>query len=277
MLDGLFSVIGFTSALIGLKISRRLDRARDKFRPFGYAAEESLFTTFRALTVLGLILFAVGSTAMTIHAYFVHGEVTDLNIYPVIVYFISIALICLSLWAVHYRNWVITGRRSDILRLEAKAAVFDGMLTGVAGAGLIGIHVLRDGILAPIAPIGDSIVVLVLCLVAVKHFWRDFVLGLGELAGATARPETIAQARRATRAVLQALPGRVQDFTVMKTGRSHLICVYYKPQAPVSAGEIDALTARLSAAVQPVLEGAEAMVILSERPGAGRRLAHTNR
>ncbi len=104
MLDGLFSVIGFTSALIGLKISRRLDRTRDKFRPFGYAAEESLFTTFRALTVLGLILFAVGSAAMTIHAYLVHGEVTDLNIYPVIVYFISIALSCLSLWAVHYRN-----------------------------------------------------------------------------------------------------------------------------------------------------------------------------
>lgn len=269
MLDGLFSVIGFTSALIGMRISQRLSRSPDKFRPFGYAAEESLFTTFRALTVLGLILFAVASAAMAIHAYLVHGEATELNIYPAIVYFIFIAVICLALWAVHYRNWVITGRRSDILRLEAKAAVFDGLLTGVAAAGLIGIHLLRDGALAPIAPIGDSIVVLVLCLAGVKHFWTDFMLGLGELAGTTARPETIVRARRAARAVLQSMPGRLQDFTVMKTGRSYLICVYYNPLAPVSAAEVDALTERLNAAMRPVLEGAEAMVILSEQARDG--------
>lgn len=268
MMDGLFSTIGLISALVGLLISRRLNKSPDKFRPLGYATEESLFTTFRALTVLGLILFAVASSGMTIYAYIAHGKASELIFGPVFIYFVIIMLACFLLWLVHYRSWVATGRRSDILRLEAKAAVFDGLMTGIAGAGLIGIYFFQDGILASIAPVGDSLIVLVLCVAAIGQFWKDFVSGLGELARATARPETIATARRAMRPFLAALPGEVKDFTVMKAGRSYLICIYYMPQEPVSAREVDEVQKGLTDAVQQDLEGAEVMVLVSERSRA---------
>lgn len=269
LVDGLFSAIGFTWALIGLLVSRRLSRGPDKFRPLGYATEESLFTTFRALTILGLILFAVATSAQSIHAYLVHGEVSELVFAPVFIYFAIIAVTCLLLWAVHYRNWVKTGRRSDILRVEAKAAIFDGALSGIAGTGLIAIYVYRDSFLAPVAPIGDSLIVLMLCLAALGHFWKDFLAGLGELAGVTAQPATISAARRAMRPVLAALPGEVQDFTVMKNGRSHLICVYYTPEAAITAREVDALYQQLTKTVHPVLPGSEVLVIISEESRAG--------
>lgn len=269
LVDGLFSAIGFTWALIGLLVSRRLSRAPDKFRPLGYATEESLFTTFRALTILGLIVFAVATSAQSIHAYLVQGEVSELIFTPVFIYFGVIAVTCLLLWAAHYRNWVKTGRRSDILRLEAKAAIFDGALSGIAGAGLIAIYVYRDGFLAPIAPIGDSLIVLFLCLAALGHFWKDFLTGLGELAGATAQPATISAARRAMRPILATLPGEVQDFTVMKNGRTHLICVYYTPEAAITARAVDELYQQLTKAVHPVLPGSEVLVIISEESRAG--------
>lgn len=266
MMDGLFSLIGFGSALLGRRVSRRLGNAPDKFRPMGYAAEESLFTTFRALTVVGLIVFALSMAVMTIYAYVAHGQVSELVFWPIFVYFAGISLTCLTLWAIHYRNWVKTGRRSDILRLEAKAAVFDGVLTAIAGAGLIGIYFLRDTPLAPIVPIGDALVLLLLCVAVVGHFWKDFMAGLGELAGATAKPEAVAIARRAARRVLAGAQGRVRDFAVMKFGRSHLVCVYYTPGGAILASEVDSLQQRLTEAIRQELQGADVMLIISERP-----------
>ena len=57
----------------------------DKLRPLGYATEESRCTTFRALTILGLILFAVATSAQTIHAYLVRGEVSERVFAPIFV------------------------------------------------------------------------------------------------------------------------------------------------------------------------------------------------
>ena len=69
MMDGLFSLIGFMSAFLGRRISARVDAGPDKIRPFGYAADEAIFSTFRSLTLLGLILFAFASAGMNVFGY----------------------------------------------------------------------------------------------------------------------------------------------------------------------------------------------------------------
>ena len=48
LVDGLFSTIGFTAAVVGRRISARAEDGPDRFRPFGYAADEAIFTTFRS-------------------------------------------------------------------------------------------------------------------------------------------------------------------------------------------------------------------------------------
>lgn len=269
MMDGLFSVIGFTFAYLGLRVSRNLKNRPDKMRPLGYAAEESLLTTFRALTILGLIIFAAGSAAISIYAYFAYGEFSGLVFGPILIYFFFIGSFCFFLWAFHYRNWVLSGRRSDILRMEAKNAAFDGLLTGCIAISFFVVYFFQESFIAPIVPIADSLIVLILCLLLIGQFWKDFRNGIGELLWATAHPRSIAAARRAARPVLREVAGRLRDFTVVKMGRTYMVTVYYDPVSKISALEVDALQTQLTEAMHHVLKNVEVYVLISQRARAG--------
>lgn len=264
MMDGLFSLVGFGSALLARRISRRIDAGPDKARPFGYAADEALFSTFRALSLLGLIAFAIANAIRNIYAY-LNGAVPEPLVFaPMFVYFVGIGLTCTVLWAFHYFTWRKTGRSSAILRIEAKASMFDALITAAAGVGLGAIYLYRNGPLASVAPIGDSVIVLLLCLLAIGIHVREFRGGLGELAGISARPEHLAGARRALRPAIAEDGGSVQDVSVTKLGRSFLVTVYYNPRRPATAAEIDRLTLRMIRDVREAIPGADVLLIVTE-------------
>ncbi len=254
LMDGLFSLIGFTAAFLGKRVTRNAQRKADKFRPFGYASDEAIFKTFRSLSLLGLVIFAMTSATLNIVGYLNGEPQRQLIFAPMLVYFAVIGLTCLILRAIHRRAWVKSGRQSDVLQLEQKAAAFDALITGSAAVGLLGIHALKDGVLAPIAPIGDSVIVLVLCLSVTTQYYRDFMTGLGELAGVTASPQHIASARRAIRETLGADGGALVDLSISKLGRFFTIMVYYDPQRSISAAHIDDLTRRLQSDVATLFE-----------------------
>lgn len=266
LLDGLFSVIGFCSALLGRRISRRAEAGPDHARPFGYAADEAIFATFRALSLLGLILFAVANALRNIYGHAAGQAPVPLQFGPMILYFAVIGITCALLWSVHYLTWRRTGRRSAILRLESRAALFDGIITGAAGLGLGAIYLFRDGPLAPVAPVGDSVVVLLLCLAAIGAYAREFRGGLAELAGVSARPAHVAAARRALRPAMAEDGGALRDLSVMKLGRSFLITVYYDPGRPVTAAEVDTLNLRMIRDARAALDGADVLLLVTAHP-----------
>nr|WP_295809336.1 cation transporter [uncultured Nitratireductor sp.] len=266
MLDGLFSLIGFAAAFLGRRISRTVDAGPDRLRPLGYAADEALFSTFRALSLLGLVSFAVASAGMSIYNYIRGAATPSLNFGPLFIYFAVIGVFCFLLWAIHRYTWSRTGKVSDILKLEAKAAVFDGIITLAAGVGLGAVYLFRDGFLAPIAPIGDSIVVLILCLTVIGQYLRDVRSGMGELVGITASPDSIATARRAVRPTLREDGGILTDLSVTKLGRTHLVIVYYDPMRPVTAKIIDTLNLRMIRDLRAALPGADVLLMVSEYP-----------
>ena len=181
-------------------------------------------------------------------------------------YFAGITLTCAVLWAFHHITWKRTGKTSSILRIESKAALFDGLITVAAGLGLGAIYLLRDGPLAAIAPIGDSLVVLLLCAAAVGTYFREFKDGLGELALASADPKHLAEARRALRKSLADDGGTLEDMSVTKMGRMFLVSVYYDPKRPVSAAEVDALNLRLIADARTALANADVTLTITEHP-----------
>ncbi|AUH63787.1 cation transporter [Paracoccus zhejiangensis] len=266
MMDGLFSLIGFASALLGRRISRRVEAGPDRLRPFGYAADEAIFITFRSLSLLGLVLFAVTNAAKNIFDYAMGTPPEPLIFGPMIGYFVIIGGTCLGLWLSHRRAWQKTGRTSDILRLEARASAFDGIITASAGVGLALIYLLRDGPLAVIAPVGDSIIVLFLCLTVIGQYFSGFRAGLGELAGVTAPPDRVALARRSLRPALSEDGGRLHDLSVMKTGRSFLVTAYYDPLRSVTAAEIDALNLRLIRDMREALPGSDVLLLVTGYP-----------
>ncbi|WP_193789558.1 cation transporter [Salipiger sp. CCB-MM3] len=266
LMDGLFSLIGFGSALLARRITGRINAGPDKARPLGYAADEAIFSTFRALSLLGLLLFAVTNAIRNIYNYIAGMTPEPLNFAPMIFYFTIIALTCAVLWAFHYFTWRRTGKASAILRLEAKAALFDGVITVAAGAGLAAIYYFRDGPLAPIAPVGDSVIVLMLCLLAIGSYVREFRGGLGELAGASANPAYVATARRALRPSISEDGGILRDMSVTKLGRTFLVMVYYDPGRPVSAADIDTLNLRMIRDARQALEGADVYLVITQYP-----------
>ncbi len=266
LMDGMFSLIAFSSALIGRKISRNVDAAPDRFRPLGYAAEEAVYVTFRSLSLIGLILFACGSAVMNIFNYLSGEAIAELQYEPMLIYFLVISLTCFGLWGIHRHTWRKTGKRSEILRLESKAAAIDGLLTVATAVGLGVIYWFGDGVLAPIAPIGDSIVVFLLCLAAVGQVSRDLRGGLGELLGVTARPEIVAKARRALRKTMAAAPGVVTDMSVVKLGRTYTVSVYYNPGCAITPAEVDRLNLALLADVRMVLPGSDVWLCISQYP-----------
>lgn len=269
LVDGLFSLVGFLAGFFALRISKRLDAAPDRVRPWGYAADEAIFTTFRALSLLGVVIFAIVGAGAKIYAYLSGHEITEVQMGPVIIYFLVIGLTCALLWAFHHHAWRRGGKVSAMLRLEASSAAFDGLVTGVAGLGLIGVYYLREGVLAPIAPIGDSLIVILLCAFAVGNYWQDFNKGLAELAGVTAAPADIARVRRGLRPCTNDWPGEVIDIAVTTLGRSLQVAIYLRPERALSGPEVDRLTRSATQALKPLWRQVDVYVILSDH---GRHL-----
>ncbi len=264
LVDGLFSMIGFTAAIVGKQISKSANAQPDKIRPFGYAADEAIFTTFRSLSLLGLVAFALSNAGMSIFSYLQGNAPAVLKMEPLLIYFVVIGLTCALLWFFHNRAWRRSGRRSDILRLEAKAAMFDGLITVAAGGGLFLISVYRDGFLAPIAPVGDSVIVMILCLAVVSRYFQDFLGGLRELAGVTADPSHIATVRRALRDIIDEDGGTLRDLSVSKLGRTFWVSVYYSPNTALSGKQADDLTRRMEKKADKALPGARVVLVVSE-------------
>ncbi len=266
LVDGLFSLIGFVAAVVASKVSRDVARRPDPIRPFGYGAEESIFTTFRALTLLGLVLFGIGDAAWNIVSYLRGNDPVPIDYGPVTVYLVVVGATCAVLWVFHRRAWHKSGKTSDILRLEANAVAFDAAMTVAAGGGLFLIRYLGDGFLAPIAPIGDALIVLVLCTMAAYWYFADFKAGLAELGGAAAAPLHYTTVREAIREPLANWGGTVVDLAVVKTGRSFLVLLFVDPGRPVSAADVEALTIEITRALREKLGYVEALVTLAKEP-----------
>lgn len=265
LVDGMFSLIGFVAAIIAGKVSHRTSLLPDRVRPYGYAADEAIFTAFRALSLLVLVLFCIANAGIGITDYVLTGEANELRYDVITVYFALIALTCASLWVVHFLAWRRTGKRSDMLRLEARAAGFDGLITIAAGAGLMGFPKLLGTPLAPLVPIGDNLVVIGLCALVVGRYWRDFVNSLGELAGVTARPEIVRTAGRIVRTTLDKSHGRIVDFAALKVGRRFDVIICLDAVAPMTAAQVDAWCDRLTDALRPAVGDVDVYLLLSQR------------
>lgn len=264
MLDGLFSLIGFTSAVLGSRVASQSTRLADRRRPMGYAVDESIFLTFRSLTLLGLVAYAVLASILNIHNYATGGVVATLRYGPIIIYFMVICATCLGLALVLRAAWLNTGNQSEILHLEMQAAVFDGLITFAAGVGLSIMPLLRGGPLGWLSPIGDSVVVIVLCSMVVGRYYDSFMSGLAQLAGFSAAPEFVATARRSIRSIIAEAGGTLVDFSILRFGRSFQAQVYYDPGRPITAAEADALTRRVDQALSGALNRAESVIIISQ-------------
>ena len=130
---------------------------------------------------------------------------------------------------------------------------------------MVVIYYFSEGVLAPVAPIGDSLVVVVLCLFAIGTYVNEFRGGLAELAGVTARPELLAIARRALRPVISEDGGTLRDMAVTKLGRRVEITVCYDPGRQVLAEDVDSLNLRMIEKAGEALPDADVWLLITKQ------------
>jgi len=253
MVDGLYSAVNFVSAIIAGRIALSVTKGADRRRPFGYDANESIYITFRSLVLIGILALAFFIAVDKIITYAGGGEVPELNFGPIVLYTVTVVIICFSLAAWHHGNWRKTEGRSDILKTERAASVIDGILSIGAGGALVAVTFLRGTALDFIVPISDAIVVIVLASLMVGEPVRMLVAAIREVAGESVDEGTVTKVRERVRDLLPETCSLLQ-VAVTKLGRSYFVVAYIRPDGAVEAAEMDALRKELQGEYQSLLQ-----------------------
>ncbi len=265
LVDGLYSGVNFVAAIIAARVGMAVLRPPDRRYPFGYDAHESLYVIFRSLLLIGIMTFALFGAVVKIATYATGGQGPGLVFGPILVYVILMVIICFGLGGWHYYNLWRSGMRSELLRVESKVAVLDGLISTGAGGGLLAVSLLRGTSLEFIVPVADSIIVLLLTAFIAHQPVQMFLNALREVAGETAEPSIVEQVRACTQALLQDRLYTVIEVTVTKMGRNYFVIPYLKPEAPVSVEELDALRDELKDACANLMGEAKFELIITAR------------
>lgn len=268
LIDGLFSLIGYVSAIYAMRISRTAHLGPDRERPFGHAADEALYATFRSLALIGLVVFGVVQAMMGITDYVLGGDVEEIRLLPVAIYSIIVTSVCFWLAYIHRRAWIGTGRQSDMLRLEMVASAYDGVITLIAGIGLLSAPLLIGTILAPIAPVMDSVLVLLLCGVAILGYLRAFQKGIAQLVGAPASRRDQLAVRRIVKPIVEEHGGELLDVALVRMGRKLDAVIYFRPDQPITASHADDLRNTLKDALETKIGQAQVLVVVTNQTRA---------
>lgn len=265
MVDGLYSAVNFVSAIAAARIGARVGLPATRSRPWGHDFDEVLYVTFRSLILVGILVFAAAVSGIKIWTFFTGGDVPDLVFGPIVFYSVGIVLICLALAINYHRAYRKTGKRSALLKTEAKAAMIDGALSVGAGAALLSLPFLEDTPLGPYVPIGDAVIVLVLILAIIWQPLATFRKTLADLAGVSAPSETYAKVLRTARDLARENGYRLQRAAVLQAGRMHYAAIYVDPEKPVLAEDIDGFQSELSNRLETSIGPTRAEVIVTAR------------
>ena len=102
LIDGLYSGLNFVSAIVAAKVAASVVKPADRRYPFGYSVYEPLYVKFRAMVLLGIMVFAVFGSIQKIVTYLAGGQVPELVFGPILVYAIVMVAICAALAAWHH-------------------------------------------------------------------------------------------------------------------------------------------------------------------------------
>jgi len=263
LLDGLYSGMMAASSFIAARIGANVVRPPDRAYPYGYDGQEALYVLFRSLVLLGILSVAVVTAGTTIVNHLAGQVVAAVQLRPVAGYAGLMVVLCLALAWRHQHDWQRSGRCSELLRTEARAACIDGLISAVAGAALLGAPLLASTPLQALVPVADSVLVLLLALAVVPEPLQQFWRALRQAAGAACDPALSARTRAAVQELLSGMSAWLLDLTVMKVGRTTFVVAYLNPAMPVDGPWIDRLRERIDARCAELLGPVRTEVILT--------------
>lgn len=159
LFDGVFSLIGFCMTLVTLKVARLAERPDDDQFHFGYTAMEPTLNLFKSLIVITTCVFALVGAVNRLLA---GGNPAEYGI--AVIYGVLATTGCFTVsWLMYHSS---QDYRSDLVQVEAKTWLVDGLLSASVLLGFIVAWFIQYSSWSHLAPLVDPVLLIVLVLLA---------------------------------------------------------------------------------------------------------------
>ncbi|MFM2205246.1 MAG: hypothetical protein RLZZ560_641 [Cyanobacteriota bacterium] len=256
LLDGLYTAVMAGASVIAGQVNRSALQPRSRAYPFGASGQEPLYVLFRTLVLLGIIAFAMVSAIGKILTAVQGGAIPAVQLDGLGWYFSAMVLLNLWLWGVFVRSWSNGGGNNDMLRGMAISARFDALISAGTGIALVGSPLLLATPLAPLVPIADSLLVLVLSLALVGEPIAILQGAVTEAAGSSRSipPALHSRCSAAVAATLAERDCTLLELAMIRLGRTVTAVAYVEPATAVTASQTDGLRLDVEAELVQTLQ-----------------------
>lgn len=244
LLDGLFNLCFFATALLALRVATLVARPDDERYPFGYLFFEPLINAGKGFLILGVSLFALFDAVGAILA---GGRVVVVG--PAMVYAAVATLACTAVALILRR----TVRRvpSPLVAADVENWTVNALVSGGVLAGFVLATVLERRGHAGAAAYVDPAMVAAVVLVSIAIPVRMAAGGLLGLLNRAPAPGVVADMEAAVRTALGDLPLQRLWLRAIRPGRTAYIVVHVvvPPGTPLDLAAADRLRGAIIAAL----------------------------
>jgi len=219
LLDGLFNLIYFGTALFAIKVARLVQRGDDERFPAGYAFFEPLVNGLKGVLVLGVTLMAV---AGAVQALLAGGRRIEAG--AAIGYGVFAVVVCWSLALATRRGASRTG--SPLVRADAENWLVNGAISLAVLLAFVGIPLVKGTSLAFVGPYVDPTLVLAVAAIFISVPVRMAWKALMELLNRAPDPAIVAEVRRIVEASTSDLEAEELFVRVLQPGRVRIVMVH---------------------------------------------------
>ncbi|MEB3276363.1 MAG: cation transporter [Cyanobacteriota bacterium] len=250
LLDGLYTAVLAVSGLVALKVSQSAMAPRNRAYPFGASGQEPLYMLFQSLVMIGMVTFAGISAAGKMLAVAAGGATADVQLSGLSLYFSAMVGLNLALWWLVRRHWQLSGGSSDLLLSNSNTSLFDAAISGATGVALVSSPQLLNTPLAPLAPMVDSLIVLVLSALFLPAPLRELLRAIAESAGVSVDRTVQQRCHNAVAAALEQGGCALVELAMIKLGRTFTVVAYIDPALPLRSRDVDQLRQQLNRLMQ---------------------------
>lgn len=246
LLDGLFNLTYFATALFTLKVAALLKRGESEQFPMGYAFFEPLVNGFKGLLILGVSALALVGA---VDALFSGGRAISAGTATVYGLFATVACWIIALVTRH------SGKRSGSPLVQADAASWL-VNAAISSAVLLTfgcILLIRGTRLEPITPYVDPVLVIVVVGISLGIPIRMAWQALMEFLNRTPSAELVAEVRNIIETSLGDLPVQQLVVRVVQPGRTRMILAHVVLPADFNVenvAELDRIRTQVDAALK---------------------------
>jgi cation diffusion facilitator family transporter len=219
LLDGLFNVSYFATALLTLRVARIIARPDDDQFPFGYGYFEALINAFKGLLILGVSVYAL---VTALFAIFTGGRPIAAG--PAVIYAVLATLICVVVALLLRRSY--RENRSPLVEADVQNWILNSIISSTVLLAFCIVWLLEGTAWTPwlryVDPVLVSLVASISIGIPVRMAWSAFMALLNR-----APPPKVRQpVEAAIRAALANLAPREVYVRMIQPGRVPYILVH---------------------------------------------------